>query len=339
MARGRIGWPTWLRLRDSKCGALIDESGPTRRRCATETDTACTSPPPAARCTSTSGRATASFIRRRGARAGGALCQRGLTITTSELTAADQAPSRGRGPCIVASANAALMDNDAPDEALASLEFHAELSSAGTVGGRYLVRVTDGGRGQEIWMETPFQIASETHDLLFLPNVPPGVYERYAARARLAEQVSLETASPRIAFVAVRRVGDDWPFLVVAQTYTAHAVSNDCGVVLLPTTRRVFLAAGEVLLAYDIEAEQPRRLWQDTAEHGFWHWRVHGDVVLMAAEVGFAAWDTYANKLWSTCVEPPWSYEIEGQTVTLDVMGAISRFPLHDGPPSPAARS
>lgn len=56
-------------------------------------------------------------------------------------------------------------------------------------------------------------------------------------------------------------------------------------------------------------------------------------VALMAAELGFAAWDTQANKLWSTFIEPPWGYRIEDETITLDVMGTISQFSLRAGPP------
>jgi hypothetical protein len=171
-----------------------------------------------------------------------------------------------------------------------------------------------------------------------MPNAPPSLYERHAQKARLAERFTLDRTNARTAFVAVRRLDADWPFLVVAQAYTAHAVANDCGVVLLPETRRLFIAAGENLLAYDITPDRPRRLWQDEAEFGFWHWRVHDNLVLMAAELGFAAWDTQANKLWSTFVEPPWSYRIQDDTITLDVMGTVSRFSLRSGPPPPSPR-
>jgi hypothetical protein len=105
---------------------------------------------------------------------------------------------------------------------------------------------------------------------------------RRGSRMRLA--ATPPTSGP--AFVAVRHIGADWPFLVVVQSYAAHAVATDCGAVLVPETRRLFLAAGERLLAYDITPDQPRRLWEDTAECGFWNWRVHDGLVLMAAGIG-----------------------------------------------------
>jgi hypothetical protein len=55
------------------------------------------------------------------------------------------------------------------------------------------------------------------------------------------------------------------------------------------------------------------------------------------AELEFAAWDAHARKLSSTFVEPPWTYELAGNSVELDVMGAQSTFPLNAGPPSPRA--
>ena len=54
--------------------------------------------------------------------------------------------------------------------------------------------------------------------------------------------------------------------------------------------------------------------------------------MLMAAELEFAAWDIHGAKLWTTFVEPPWTYRVEGDLVHLDVMGNMSSFPLAAGP-------
>ena len=52
----------------------------------------------------------------------------------------------------------------------------------------------------------------------------------------------------------------------------------------------------------------------------------------MEAELELAAWTIQGHKLWTTFVEPPWSYNVVGDTVTLDVMGTITTFPLISGP-------
>ena len=77
----------------------------------------------------------------------------------------------------------------------------------------------------------------------------------------------------------------------------------DPGLLLVPETGVLFLGAGERLLAYGLD--QPRRLWEDTAEVGFWGWGRFGETVLMSAELELAAWDTSGRKLWTTSVEPP----------------------------------
>jgi hypothetical protein len=83
-------------------------------------------------------------------------------------------------------------------------------------------------------------------------------------------------------------------------------------------------------LAYDLQ--RLLRLWTDQADTGFWQWKRHGDTVVMSAELELAAWDTLGRKLWTTFVEPPWSYEVRDRVVHLDVIGARSVFPLASGP-------
>ena len=128
--------------------------------------------------------------------------------------------------------------------------------------------------------------------------------------------------------VEVRR-GSAWPFLCVAQRYCREGGGNP-GVLLLPETDILLIGAGERLLAYDLHG--PTRLWEDHADTGFHEWQRHGDVVVMSAELELAAWDLRGVKRWSTFVEPPWAYRVEGGMVYLDVMGTVSSFPLLAGP-------
>jgi hypothetical protein len=76
----------------------------------------------------------------------------------------------------------------------------------------------------------------------------------------------------------------------------------------------------------------PRRLWEDEADTGFWSWVQFDDVVLMSAELELAAWTAEGVKLWTTFVEPPWSYSVSQGAVHLDVMGDRSSFSLRQGP-------
>ena len=90
------------------------------------------------------------------------------------------------------------------------------------------------------------------------------------------------------------------------------------------------LGAGSRLLAFDLS--RPARLWEDTAELGFWSWSRHADTVLMAAELELAAWDIGGRKLWSTFVEPPWDYTVTDGRVALNIMGDVTSFDLTGGP-------
>src|SRR5258708_2657028 len=101
-------------------------------------------------------------------------------------------------------------------------------------------------------------------------------------------------------------------------------------IALLPDVHRLFVGAGEELFCYDLI--EPRRLWRDRADTGLWGWEIAGATVLMSAELELAAWDKAGEKLWTTFVEPPWSYVVAEDHVTLDVMGEMSRFNLRDGP-------
>jgi len=52
----------------------------------------------------------------------------------------------------------------------------------------------------------------------------------------------------------------------------------------------------------------------------------------MSAELELAAWSTSGVRLWTTFVEPPWTYEVTQGILHLDVMGSLSSFPLKEGP-------
>jgi hypothetical protein len=55
-------------------------------------------------------------------------------------------------------------------------------------------------------------------------------------------------------------------------------------------------------------------------------------VAVDPAELDLAAWARSGGKLWTTFVEPPWSYQVVGEHVRLDVMGRKSAFPVGSGP-------
>ncbi len=177
-----------------------------------------------------------------------------------------------------------------------------------------------------------FQISVGPYSLKVSYDRLPPTYVEAVRQAKLADELDLALTERTVCCVEVGH-GNAWPFLLVAQRY---APSADCffpGVLLVPETHRLFVGAGERLLAYDVA--KPERLWEDSADMGFWSWARHEDVVVMSAELEIAAWDLKGRKLWSRFVEPPWDYQVDHGVVHLDIMGAMSEFDLRSGPLRP----
>jgi hypothetical protein len=160
----------------------------------------------------------------------------------------------------------------------------------------------------------------------------PLIYSSFVEHALLNEDLGIRSSDGTALFFAVK--SGNWPELVVALHFEPGPDSGfHPEFLLIPERHLILVGAGTCLLAYELSPV--RRLWEDFTEVGFWGWRRHGDIVLMSAELEFAAWDINGRKLWSSFVEPPWSYDIRGDRVELDVMGRKSSFVAAIGPPSP----
>lgn len=161
----------------------------------------------------------------------------------------------------------------------------------------------------------------------------PETYGDYSRHAQLKVELGLEGSEGRTAFCAVAKQ-EGWPFLIIALRYSPAGHGFGPGVLLVPETQVFFLGAGTQLFAFELRT--PRQLWEDVADVGFWSWRRYGSTVLMSAELELAAWNLTGRKLWTTFVEPPWSYAVHNDSVRLDVMGAITEFSLEAGPQPPS---
>lgn len=175
-----------------------------------------------------------------------------------------------------------------------------------------------------------FHVSTNEYQLFLHERGLPAMVKEYAIRASLSEHFESDEDDADWCFVAVSRAASDWPFLTVTQRFSPATCGFHPGVILVPETDILFIGAGTRLLAFDLA--KVTRIWVDNADTGFWGWARHENVILMSAELEFAAWDIHGNKLWSTFVEPPWSYSIVNTTVNLDIMGSRSSFALSSGP-------
>ncbi|HEX8035405.1 MAG TPA: hypothetical protein VF510_16230 [Ktedonobacterales bacterium] len=164
----------------------------------------------------------------------------------------------------------------------------------------------------------------------YIVSMAESIPADYGAHAALVEEFDLDHLDRSAFYLAVQRLFD-WPFLCVAQRYSpAYNAGSFPSILLVPETHILFVGAGERLLAYNLRG--PDRLWEDSADMGFHDWQRHDEVILMKAELELAAWDISGRKLWSAFAEPPSMYHVEMGEVYLDVMGAVSSFPLLTGP-------
>jgi hypothetical protein len=159
---------------------------------------------------------------------------------------------------------------------------------------------------------------------------PPPLWKEYRAHAELFEVLDLD-GSGDYWFVAIGE-GGSWPRIVIAQRFSPGASGGfNSGFLLVPETSVAFLGAGQRLLAIDVR--EPRLLWEEGVEVGFWRWSRHQERVLMSAELALTAWSLRGERVWSIPVEPPWSYEVRGRAVDLEIMGERTTHDLATGEP------
>jgi hypothetical protein len=169
---------------------------------------------------------------------------------------------------------------------------------------------------------------------VLISDHPPLQDESYREHASLIEHRTSDTPGPQdhFLYLAVSQSHHQWPFLIVSQHYAPGPGAGFYpGVLLVPETSLLFVGAGERLLAYRLD--QKALLWEDSADTGFWGWEKYQDVLLMSAELELAAWNIRGEKLWSTFVEPPWDYYLDGDTIHIEVMGVAASVRLYEGPP------
>jgi hypothetical protein len=153
----------------------------------------------------------------------------------------------------------------------------------------------------------------------------------YVNRAVLADQIDISIPEGKFCFVGLKRPGDDWPSLVIAQRYQPADGVFFPGALLVPETSRLFIGAVTRLYCHDIA--KPARLWEDSADRAFWSWTHDRTEVFMAAELKFAAFEGSGKKLWTRLVEPPWDFKLEPDHVALDVMGSVTHLDRRTGQP------
>jgi hypothetical protein len=156
----------------------------------------------------------------------------------------------------------------------------------------------------------------------------PDPYSTYARHASYVDDIDTEETQGIPLFVSVSSDASSTPDLISTQRYKpGNGLSVGC--LLVPEKAHLFIGAGEKIVCYDVAAS--KRLWIETTPHGFWRWVQIDDYIIMSAEIEFAVWNTVGEKLWSTFVEPPWTFTASKWVIKFDIMGKKQYRKLADG--------
>ena len=149
----------------------------------------------------------------------------------------------------------------------------------------------------------------------------PEIYDELKAHAALVEESALDQRD--LCCLTVRRGA--WPFLVIALGCEPAAAGFSPGALLAGEV--LFVGYGERALAFRLSPAA--RLWSAPAPGGFRFWERHGEVALLGAGRGLAAWSGDGSALWSVAAAPGFSHRVEGEVLALS---DGRRFLLREGP-------
>lgn len=101
------------------------------------------------------------------------------------------------------------------------------------------------------------------------------------------------------------------------------------GILLIPETELLFIGAGKILKIYDLKNHV--MIFQKELSFGFLGWERSGDYVMMLEETELGVYNLNGKELWFAYVEPPWTFEVENDTIILNVMDELSRRDINNG--------
>lgn len=118
-------------------------------------------------------------------------------------------------------------------------------------------------------------------------------------------------------------------FVIVFSSNPIGYAGFEPGFLVIPESQTLFIGAGTRAKTYNLKFK--RKQFEKEFSCGFWGWARHKNLVIMQEELEFGVYTLNGLEKWSTFVEPPWEYEIEGDWVKLDVMGNVSYRHLETG--------
>lgn len=97
----------------------------------------------------------------------------------------------------------------------------------------------------------------------------------------------------------------------------------------LPESKTLFVGGGRKAMTYSLKDKM--KLSNRDLAMGFWYWAKHQNFIILVEELEIAVYDYDGHFIWEKRAEPPWSYGIEGNILTLDIMDTITKHELNTG--------
>ena len=156
----------------------------------------------------------------------------------------------------------------------------------------------------------------------------PEIYQMWLEHASFKDIDGLQNDGTPI-YIGVGQEGKGYETVIA---YCSDPIGNcgfNPGFLIVPETGTLFIGAGKVVRTYDLKNHN--RKIEKKFSCGFWGWSRHNNLILMQEELEFGIYTLDGLEVWSTFVEPPWTYEIEDEHVKLTFMDKISYRDLKTG--------
>jgi hypothetical protein len=156
----------------------------------------------------------------------------------------------------------------------------------------------------------------------------PAFYERWLENSTFQDLEGLKNTGTPV-YIGIKE-DEKWQMSTIAfKTDPIDNVFFNPELLFIPETQTLFIGAGRIASTYDLTNKT--KVSERSLAMGFWYWARHDDLVILVEELEIGVYDCYGRHKWSAGTEPPSSYGIKDNILTLDIMDNISTYDLETG--------
>ena|GEM_PF-6200923 len=156
----------------------------------------------------------------------------------------------------------------------------------------------------------------------------PESFSRWEERSGYIDLEGLSEAGTPV-YIGIEEDGK-WKTMIVA--FNADPVDETFfhpELFFLPETKILFIGGGRKAMTYSLKDKV--KISDRNLAAGFWYWAKHEKYVILVEELEIAVYDYEGRFVWETPAEPPWTYGVNDNILTLDIMDKITKHELNTG--------